>query len=73
MAPAETAATEVAGNAAGDAASPVAVSAPETSAEVATLMARGDDPSLHTIFRVKYVAEGVAYLEGGRSRDFRKA
>src|SRR4051812_5979024 len=42
--------------------------APETSAEVATLLARGDDPSLHTIFRVKYVAEGVAYLEGGRSQ-----
>ena len=45
---------------------------PETSAEVATLLARGDDPSLHTIFRVKYVAEGVAYLEGGRSQGLQE-
>ena len=47
-------------------------SVPETSAEVATLLARGDDPSLHTIFRVKYVAEGVAYLEGGRSQGLQE-
>ncbi len=73
MAPAETAATEVAGNAAGDAASPVAVSAPDTSAEaVATLIARADDPSLRTVFRVKYVAEGVAYLEGGRAQGLKE-
>jgi hypothetical protein len=32
-----------------------------------TLIARSDDPSLRTVFRVKYVAEGVAYLEGGRT------
>jgi len=73
VAPAETAATEVAGNAAGDAASPVAVSAPDTSAEaVATLIARADDPSLRTVFRVKYVAEGVAYLEGGRAQGLKE-
>jgi hypothetical protein len=33
-----------------------------------TLIARNDDPSLRTVFKVKYVAEGVAYLEGGRSQ-----
>jgi hypothetical protein len=31
------------------------------------LTARGPDPSLRTVFKVKYVAEGVAYLDGGRS------
>jgi hypothetical protein len=36
--------------------------------ETAPLIARPDDPSLHTVFRVKYVAEGVAYLEGGRTQ-----
>jgi hypothetical protein len=35
---------------------------------VSTLIARSDDPSLRTVFRVKYVAEGVAYLEGGRAQ-----
>jgi hypothetical protein len=43
-----------------------AASAPEGNA--ATLIARSDDPSLHTVFRVKYVAEGVAYLDGGRTQ-----
>ncbi len=37
-------------------------------ANTAMLLARSDDPSLHTVFRVKYVAEGVAYLEGGRAQ-----
>lgn len=32
------------------------------------LIARSDDPNLRTVFRVKYVAEGVAYLEGGRAQ-----
>lgn len=36
--------------------------------KTSTLIARSDDPSLHTVFRVKYVAEGVAYLEGGRAQ-----
>ena len=31
------------------------------------IAARSDDPSLHTVFHVKYVAEGVAYLDGGSS------
>jgi AMIN domain-containing protein len=34
----------------------------------ATVIARDDDPSLRTVFKVKYVAEGVAYLEGGRAQ-----
>jgi AMIN domain len=33
-----------------------------------TMIARSDDPSLLTIFKVKYVAEGVAYLDGGRAQ-----
>jgi len=32
------------------------------------MIARSDDPNLHTVFKVKYVAEGVAYLEGGRAQ-----
>jgi len=31
------------------------------------LTVRAADPSLRTVFKVKYVAEGVAYLDGGRS------
>src|SRR5450432_825401 len=34
----------------------------------AMLMTRTDDPSLRTVFKVKYVADGVAYLEGGRAQ-----
>ena len=34
----------------------------------AMVMVRSDDPNLRTVFRVKYVAEGVAYLEGGRAQ-----
>ena len=41
---------------------------PAAAAPVATLVSRSDDPSLHTVFRVKYVADGVAYLEGGRTQ-----
>jgi hypothetical protein len=37
-------------------------------AETTMMIARSDDPSLRTVFRVKYVAEGVAYLEGGRAQ-----
>ncbi len=33
-----------------------------------TLIARSDDPSLRTVFKVKYVAEGLAYLDGGRGQ-----
>lgn len=53
----------------GESASPIAAGpASLTTAEVSTLIARTDDPSLHTVFKVKYVAEGVAYLEGGRAQ-----
>ena len=42
---------------------------PEPAAGGAAMMlARSDDPNLHTVFRVKYVAEGIAYLEGGRAQ-----
>ena len=41
---------------------------PAPPAPTATLIARSDDPSLRTVFRVKYVADGVAYLEGGRTQ-----
>jgi hypothetical protein len=41
---------------------------PAAAAPTSTLIARSDDPSLRTVFRVKYVAEGVAYLEGGRTQ-----
>ena len=39
-----------------------------TAVEATTMIARMDDPSLHTVFKVKYVAEGVAYLDGGRAQ-----
>jgi len=45
-------------------------STPVASASDATqavLTVRAADPSLRTVFKVKYVAEGVAYLDGGRS------
>jgi hypothetical protein len=42
--------------------------APTVAAETSTMIARSDDPSLRTVFKVKYVAEGVAYLEGGRAQ-----
>ena len=41
---------------------------PAAAAPTTTLIARSDDPSLRTVFRVKYVADGVAYLEGGRTQ-----
>jgi hypothetical protein len=41
---------------------------PATRGGPATMLVRTDDPNLRTVFRVKYVAEGVAYLEGGRAQ-----
>src|SRR5579864_3127123 len=49
-------------------ASAVPTEAPVTFSPTPTVIARSDDPSLHTVFKVKYVAEGVAYLEGGRAQ-----
>ena len=44
-------------------------SSPRSAAtETPTLITRADDPSLRTVFKVKYVAEGVAYLDGGRAQ-----
>jgi hypothetical protein len=36
-------------------------------ADLPVLTLRAVDPNLRTVFKVKYVAEGVAYLDGGRS------
>ena len=73
VAPPDTAATEVASNATGEGATPAALPPPDATPEaVATLIARADDPSLRTVFRVKYVAEGVAYLEGGRAQGLKE-
>ena len=47
---------------------PPAAGTPTAPATTSTLIARSDDPSLRTVFKVKYVAEGVAYLEGGRAQ-----
>jgi len=41
---------------------------PAAGGGAAMILVRSDDPSLRTVFRVKYVAEGVAYLEGGRAQ-----
>jgi hypothetical protein len=43
--------------------------AADTSADanLPVLALRALDPNLRTVFKVKYVAEGVAYLDGGRS------
>lgn len=46
---------------------PEAVSSATTGAEQPVLLLRAADPSLRTVFKVKYVADGVAYLDGGRS------
>ena len=40
---------------------------PPTDADLPLLALRNVDPNLRTVFKVKYVAEGVAYLDGGRS------
>lgn len=48
--------------------SPAPTEAPTTPPPTSTVMVRSDDPSLRTVFKVKYVAEGVAYLEGGRAQ-----
>ena len=47
---------------------PSPAEAPTSPSENSTMIARSDDPSLRTVFKVKYVAEGVAYLEGGRAQ-----
>jgi len=53
------------------AAAPATEAAPEAAQPLnvapAPIVVRSDDPSLHTVFHVKYVADGVAYLDGGSS------
>lgn len=66
-APESTPATEKTSQPAED--TTTAAATPETSS---TLIARIDDPSLRTVFKVKYVAEGVAYLEGGRAQGLKE-
>jgi len=52
-----------------DASTPTANSLGATTSEGSQtiLTVHAADPSLRTVFKVKYVAEGVAYLDGGRS------
>ena len=40
---------------------------PTTDVNLPVLALHALDPNLRTVFKVKYVAEGVAYLDGGRS------
>jgi hypothetical protein len=55
---------------------PVAVEAaapsPAPVADARTMIARSDDPNLRTVFKVKYVAEGVAYLDGGSQQGLKE-
>ncbi len=46
--------------------------APAEATNTSTMITRTDDPSLRTVFKVKYVAEGVAYLEGGRAQGLKE-
>jgi hypothetical protein len=53
-----------------NAANSTSASAPATTpsdSNQPTLTVRAADPGLRTVFKVKYVAEGVAYLDGGHS------
>jgi hypothetical protein len=68
------AAVEPAPTAAAAAPAGIATASPEAAVNKATadpdlpvLALRAVDPNLRTVFKVKYVAEGVAYLDGGRS------
>ncbi len=47
---------------------PTSSSSSAQSNHAATMIARSDDPNLKTVFKVKYVAEGAVYLEGGRAQ-----
>jgi hypothetical protein len=50
------------------AAAEASLGAGETTSKTAMMLVRSDDPNLRTVFRVKYVADGIAYLEGGRAQ-----
>ena len=49
-----------------------ASAAPADAAPISTVIARSDDPSLRTVFKVKYVGDGIAYLEGGRAQGLKE-
>ena len=66
--PATTSSSEAAPDTAAATEGPTTPAEAPAAAATTTLIARTDDPSLRTVFRVKYVAEGVAYLEGGRAQ-----
>jgi len=52
-----------------ESATPTPTAAPSVAPiTTSTLIARTDDPSLRTVFKVKYVADGVVYLDGGRAQ-----
>ena len=52
----------------GSAAENSTATATTTDTPTQILALQGADPNLRTVFRVKYVADGVAYLDGGRSQ-----
>jgi hypothetical protein len=52
-----------------EAASPTSVPTNNPSHQAALIR---NDPDLRTVFKVKYVAEGVAYLDGGRSSGLKE-
>jgi len=64
-----TPATEKAPAPSADTTNPAAAATLEATS---TVIARSDDPSLRTVFKVKYVAEGVAYIEGGRAQGLKE-
>jgi hypothetical protein len=56
-----------------DTGTPLSSTVPAVAATAnSTLIVGGADPNLHTVFRVKYVAEGVAYLDGGSAAGLKE-
>lgn len=51
---------------------PVSSATPPPEANKPELTVRALDPALRTVFKVKYIAEGVAYLDGGRAAGLRE-
>src|ERR1700730_7950350 len=67
VAAAEPAPAPVAPDSAAAVSTEVASDKATADANLPVLALRAVDPNLRTVFKVKYVAEGVAYLDGGRS------
>ncbi len=53
-------------------ASPASEQSQAADKKTPVLAIRAPDPTLRTVFHVKYVAEGVAYLDGGRSSGLKE-